>query len=248
MDFFGLMTVAAAGFFNYKGYFDISLDGELVLGTRSFGLVANLHFRVAFGERPVLNSLGQPTGLQEYFFTVEFAGGASLRAFGITFAGVDISASVTAAGEGRVPLVVEASASVKILFIRISVSMRFTIGYVELPKRVYLAGNPTGDAPPVGSGGRQRRAHLNMGSRSGIRGIADSMSAADAGELYIIEHVGSDASGETVRVKFGGRETIFKGVKKLVAFGGEGDDHIYVKEGHFRRRVPRRQRRRRVRL
>ena len=54
MDFFGLVTLQASGMFNYKGYFDISLDGELVLGTRSFGLVANFHFRVAFGERPVV--------------------------------------------------------------------------------------------------------------------------------------------------------------------------------------------------
>ena len=92
MDFFGLVTLSAAGSFNYKGYFDISLDGELVLGSRSFGLVANFHFRVAFGERDVV---GQP-GLTEFFFLVEFSGGASLRAFGITFAGVNIAASVTA--------------------------------------------------------------------------------------------------------------------------------------------------------
>jgi hypothetical protein len=38
-------------------------------------------------------------------------------------------------------------------------------------------------------------------------------------------------AGEILRVVFSGRETIFKGVKKLVAFGGAGDDHIYVKDG-----------------
>jgi Ca2+-binding RTX toxin-like protein len=59
------------------------------------------------------------------------------------------------------------------------------------------------------------------------RGLAEG--AGD--ELYKIEHLGSDANGEIVRVIFSGRETIFKGVKKLVAFGGEGDDHIYVEEG-----------------
>jgi Ca2+-binding RTX toxin-like protein len=32
-------------------------------------------------------------------------------------------------------------------------------------------------------------------------------------------------------VVFSGRETIFKGVKKLVAYGDGGDDHIYVKDG-----------------
>ena len=104
MDFFGLVTLRPTACFNYKGYFDISLDGELVLGTRSFGLVANFHFRVAFGERPVVET----PGLTEFFFLVEFSGGASLRAFGINFGGVDIDVSVTAHGEGRVPLVVEA--------------------------------------------------------------------------------------------------------------------------------------------
>ena len=69
--------------------------------------------------------------------------------------------------------------------------------------------------------------YLNMGDRNAQRGIAEG---AD-NELYIIEHVGGDASGEIIRVKFSGRETIFKGVKKIVAFGGEGDDHVYVTEG-----------------
>ena len=223
MDFFGLVTLKAKGMFNYKGYFDISLDGELVLGTRSFGLVANFHFRVAFGEREVA---GTP-GLTEFFFLVEFSGGAKLRAFGITFAGVNISAKLEAAGEGRVPVKVSAKASVKILFVKIKVSMSFTLGYIELPKKVYLAGNPTGDAriwnPQTASG----VLYLNMGSRNSIRNIGEG--ATD--ELYVIEHLGSDTKGEIIRVVFSGRETIYKGVKKVVAFGDAGDDHIYVKEG-----------------
>jgi hypothetical protein len=210
LDFFGLMTVQAFGMFNYKGYFDISLDGELVLGSRSFGLVSSLHFRVAFGERPVLAT----PGLNEYFFLVEFSGSASLRAFGITFAGVDIAAAVTASGEGRVPLVVRASASVKILFVRIRVSMSFTIGYIELPKKVYLAGNGVGDVRIWNPGASNGVLYLNMGDRNAERGLAEG--AGD--ELYTIERVGADASGEIIRVVFSGRETIFKGVKKLVAY------------------------------
>ena len=34
MDFFGLVTLKATGFFNYKGYFDITLDGGLTLGKK----------------------------------------------------------------------------------------------------------------------------------------------------------------------------------------------------------------------
>ena len=135
MDFFGLATMSASGFFNYKGYFDISLDGGFTLGTSSFGLVASFHFQVAFGERQVE---GEPEGITEFFFTVNASGSAKLRAFGITFAGISIGFDVTAAGSGRVPIVVSAHASVKILFVRISVSMSFTLGYIELPRVVYL--------------------------------------------------------------------------------------------------------------
>ncbi|MBT8144808.1 MAG: hypothetical protein KJO55_08905, partial [Gammaproteobacteria bacterium] len=116
LNFFGLAQMSAYGMFNYKGHFDISLDGGFTLGTSSFGLVAKFHFRVAFGEREVADT----PGLTEYFFLVEASGSASLRAFGITFASISIGFKIEAAGEGRVPLIVNARASVKILFIRIS--------------------------------------------------------------------------------------------------------------------------------
>jgi hypothetical protein len=60
--------------------------------------------------------------------------------------------------------------------------------------------------------------YLNMGDRNSIRGLAEGA----GNELYTIERVGADASGEILRVVFSGRETIFKGVKKLVAYGGAG--------------------------
>ena len=146
---------------------------------------------------------------------------------GSTIDSVDIGASITAAGSGRVPLVMEAHASVKILFVRISVSMSFTLGYIELPKMVYLAGNPSGDARIWNPAAANGVLYLNTGSRNSIRGIGEGA----GNEMYTIEHMGSDASGETLRVVFSGRETIFRGVKKLVAYGDGGDDHIYVKDG-----------------
>ena len=224
IDFFGLAQMSASGFFNYKGYFDITLDGGFTLGSSSFGLVAKFHFNVGFGERQVA---GEPEGITEYYFHVGASGSASLRAFGISFASVGISFDVTAAGSGRVPLVVSAKASVKILFVKISVSMSFTIGYVELPRIVYLAGNGSGD-PRLWSGAEGDGVlYLNMGSRNAQRGIGEGVTD----ELYTIEHVSSDSTGETVRVKFSGREKIYKGVKKIVAYGGEGSDYIFVNQG-----------------
>mgnify|MGYP000932417685 CR=1 FL=1 len=60
-------------------------------------------------------------------------GSSSGSAYVVATGQVDFALGTDTAGSGRVPLVVHASASVKILFIRISVSMSFTIGYVELP-------------------------------------------------------------------------------------------------------------------
>lgn len=113
------------------------------------------------------------------------------------------------------------------LFFSISVSMSFTLGYIELPRPVYLAGNASNGRiwTPDSTGGVLT---LNMGSRNTIRGIG----ANAANELYKIEHVSGDRqTGETVRVIFSGREQVFKGVKKIVASGDAGADHIYVGEG-----------------
>jgi Ca2+-binding RTX toxin-like protein len=105
--------------------------------------------------------------------------------------------------------------------------MSFTLGYIELPKMVYLAGNPTGDARAWNPATANGVLYLNMGDRNTIRGIGEG----EGNELYKIERLGADANGEILRVVFSGRETIFKGVRKIVAFGGAGDDHIYVNEG-----------------
>ena len=140
--FFGIANMSASGWFNSKGHFDITLDGGLTLGSSSFGLVASFRFNVGFGERQVA---GEPEGITEYYFHVGASGSAKLRAFGITFAWVSIGFDVTAAGSGRVPVTVSARASVKILFVKIKVSMSFNLGYIELPKIVYLAGNANGD-------------------------------------------------------------------------------------------------------
>jgi hypothetical protein len=225
MDFFGLMTVQAFGHVQLQGLF------------RHFARrrTRPRHPQLRPGRQPALPGrlrrapVVATPGLTEYFFLVEFSGGARLRAFGITFAGVDIGASITASGEGRVPLVASASASVKILFVRISVSMSFTHGLHRAAEEGLPGGQPDGRRPPVGSGGqRQRRALPEHGcpqQHPRHRAKAKATSCTPSSTL------GSDASGETLRVVFSGRETIFKGVKKLVAFGGDGDDHIYVKEG-----------------
>jgi hypothetical protein len=108
--------------FNYKGYFDISLDGELVLGTRSFGLVPTC----TSGSPSASGRWLATPGLTEYFFLVEFSAVPACAPSASPSPASTSAPAVTASGSGRVPLVVRASASVKILFVRISVSMSFT--------------------------------------------------------------------------------------------------------------------------
>jgi hypothetical protein len=100
------VTLQARECSTYKGYFDISLDGELVLGTRKLTAWSRTSTsRVAFGERPVA---GNARAHRVSSSPWEFSGGAACGAFGINFGGVNIAASVTAHGEGRVTLEVHA--------------------------------------------------------------------------------------------------------------------------------------------
>src|SRR5205085_6343603 len=116
-----------------NGYFDIAARGELVLGTRSFGLVGEFRFRVNLDEKT--DAL---TGVKVYRFGVRFDADVSARLFGFSFAGIGLSASLTAEGSGRVDLVARVTVRIKILFVKVSKTVRFKIGTVQLPTAIYL--------------------------------------------------------------------------------------------------------------
>ena len=231
-DFFGLASMSASGWIDSKGHFGLRLHGEMVLGSRSFGLVGEFTFSVLLKEET-----NPANGLTEYHFRVFFSADVDARLFGITFAGVGLSASVEARGAGgEVDLVASVTVRIKILFIRISKTVRFKIGTIQLPKQVYLAGE--GPSATVGTalwrGATTPQAlYLNMGQRAQAagdftgRGIGDS----NASEIFIIEHVGGTAGNETLRVKGMGREKTYVGVTMLYAYAGNGSDTIIVREG-----------------
>ena len=64
---------------------------------------------------------------------------------------------------------VSANASIKILFVKIKVSMGFTLGYVELPKVVHLAGEGAGGKEQIWSRNNEATATAGDGSLS-LRG------------------------------------------------------------------------------
>ena len=85
--------------------------------------------------------------------------------------------------------------------------------------------------PPLSNG--DGVLYLNMGDRNAQRGIAERRRG---NEIYMIEHVGRRCefqNGETIRVKFSGREKIYRGVTSEIVGIRQASaiDHIYVAEG-----------------
>ena len=105
----------------------------MVIGSSSFGLIGEFHFRV---RSQMLTRT--PFG-NTYIF--ELSGGASVeaRVFGITLAGVGLDFSFTAQGAGRTKIELSVTVRIHLLFVTIKKTARFTIGYLELPPLVYLA-------------------------------------------------------------------------------------------------------------
>ncbi|HET6548786.1 MAG TPA: calcium-binding protein, partial [Solirubrobacter sp.] len=228
MDFFGLASMSARGWVRSNGHFALQLHGELVLGSRSFGLVGEFNFRVFLTEVPKEDNPDET----EYAFGASFSASVDARLFGISLAGVSLSASVGARGAGQTDLIAEVTVRIHLLFFTISKTATFKIGTIMLPRPVYLAGD--GPSASLGtaawSGGEL---YLNMGLRAASnanfsgRGVGDE----SADEIFIVEHVDGAAGNETIKVKGMGREKVYSGVSKIVAYADAGNDTIIVREG-----------------
>jgi len=113
----------------------------------------------------------------------------SARLFGITFASLGLGFSFDAVGQGgSIDVTASVTVRIKILFIKVSKTVRFHIGTIELPKPIHLAGDSA--SPRVWTGSNNGELHLNMGSRASDRGVAESQTD----EGFIIEHVSGDAA------------------------------------------------------
>ena len=89
-DFFGLATMGVDGWINSKGYFDIQLHGELVLGSHDFGIVGDFGFHVWLRDQDSDRSI---PGQSEYRFGVCFNAEVHARLFGFSFGSVGVSGS-----------------------------------------------------------------------------------------------------------------------------------------------------------
>ena len=180
IDIFGIATLSGNIFLDSKGNFDVDLRGRMVIGSDSFGLVGEFHFRIRS------EATEDAFGNSYYLFELTLGASVKVRAFGITLLGVGISASFTAEGAGRVPIKLDIAVSIDLGLFSITKHAKFTLGYLELPKPVYL-GSASGDTDPAndlddgssntptwnGTDASPQPLYLNVGSRASLRNIAE---------------------------------------------------------------------------
>ncbi|MGZ6715887.1 MAG: hypothetical protein ACXVFG_14140, partial [Gaiellaceae bacterium] len=230
MDFFGLATLSAQGWVNSDGFFDFKISGRLVLGSENFGVVGQFSFRVFLRMDPDPDPSSPTYGANVYHFGLSFSASVKAKLFGITLAGLGLSASFEAFGGGSVDVVVTVKVTIDLLLGSITKTAHFKIGTLQLPKPVFLAGDKGGAADPQNHGvatWSTGELWLNMGGRASIRGVGED----EPDETFIIDHVSGVAGNETIKVTAMGRQQIFAGVTSIHGFGGGGNDLILVHEG-----------------
>ena len=90
------------------------------------------------------------SGAGTYVFSLGGSASVKVRVFGITLLGVgpafNFGLDTSYAGDdGRVKIELSVTVKIHLLFVTVSKTARFTIGYLQFPKPTYLAGNGTGD-------------------------------------------------------------------------------------------------------
>ena len=229
IDFFGILTINGSGFLDSRGNFDITLQGRFVIGSDDFGLSGQATFRV-------WNIVSADTsGNPIYDFGLSIDASLRARLFGITLAGVGFNVTFSAssrdgdASGGRVKIQLSVTVSIDLGLFSISKTARFTIGYLQFPPPVFLAGDADGpDAnlqnnwDPAGDG----ILYLNVGSRAGFRNIAED----ETDEAYVIRDGGFDDEGRRLtQISAFGRTNSFANVTEIRArtFDG-GADQLFI--------------------
>ncbi len=235
IDFFGILKIDGHGFVDSRGNFDITLEGHFVIGTEDFGLSGDATFRV--WNITSSDSSGNPV----YDFGLSISASLKAKLFGITLAGVGFNVTFAASSRdsdgGRVRIELSITVEVTILFITFSKTASFTVGYLQLPQPVFLAGDANGreDSPnwdPVDGG----ELFLNVGGRRGQRNIAhdcpDTNDAAEdecRDEPYIIRDGGFDDEGRPlILVTAFGRTNTFANVTGIRATFDDGTDQLFI--------------------
>jgi Ca2+-binding RTX toxin-like protein len=228
IDFFGIATINGYGYFDSNGNFDVTLNGRLVLGSDDWGIRLSASIRV-------LSEYNSSTGTYRLFLSV--GGQAEVRAFGFTFAGINIGVTFEArSGQGAVEVRLSVHVSVEIDFglfsIEIGGTVAFTIGTLELPQPSYLGGSTTPGIRFNPGATVNGPLVLLMGGRANER----NFSTAITNEGFVVDVLAAEGLVGTeqsyyVRVTGLGRSREFHNVTRIVADAGDGDDSITVRGG-----------------
>ena len=226
IDFFGLATLAATGSFDSTGDFNLTLTGDFLLGSHSFGLEGGFTFHIQSTHTFVSNKV-------HYIFDLSGSANVDVFAFGIDLAGVGLGFSFHAEGAGRTPLTLTVDVRIHLLFFTITKTAHFTIGYLQLPESPQLAGNTTGD--PTGFDGGSLT--LNTGPRAGDRNVGqpDPVNNPNPDESYTISQVAGDSTNARLKIVGFGRTEFYPAdpsvapdVTSINAILGDGNNTIII--------------------
>ena len=224
VDFFSIATLSGRGWLDYSGNFMAQLDGGMQIGPNGFCIEGNFHFTVT--SIATIDATGNPY----YLFDLSLSAQATVHVFGISLVSAGLGASFHAEGAGSVAIQMTVNVDIHILFWTITKSATFTVGYLNLPRPIYLAGYQADGRSWSDAGGDL---YLNMGDRAGWRydpARADQ-AAAEQDESFTIEQIDGDENGATIRVTAFGRSRTYTNVRSIHASGGSGRDTLVVTEG-----------------
>ena len=191
----------------------------MTIGSSDFGLRGDFSFHISSQFFPA-------TATTTAYYQFRLGGSASVkvRAFGITLAGVGLSFNFEVSGTGRVPITLEVRIEVDLFLFSISETARFTIGYLMLPRPIYLAGSQANGQLWGGD-----KLYLNVGSRSSYRDIAEADVDEPKDEGYLIEQVGvGTLRGVKIKVTAFGRSQVFDNVTSIEGRFGDGNDSVVI--------------------
>ncbi|MFO0937119.1 MAG: beta-propeller fold lactonase family protein [Gemmataceae bacterium] len=201
-NLFDVITIDMSGFFDSRGYFGLTLEGSIKLGTDDFGVQASGKFYIESSKDVPLD------------FEASIEG--KIRAFGVTLLGAAIGVEYDGYGPGD-NKTGEITAEAAVTVLGITNSVEFTVGYLLLE---------TTDTPALGRmDGNVLR--LNVGDDAKNR----SVSQDSKDEAYTITSLGdSTGGGKKIRVRAFGSTLIFDNVTSISGDFGDGDDQVSLVE------------------
>ena len=238
ISFFGLGNLGGSVDLYSNGDFQVSLHGDLLLGSRAFGLggafsigVSSLHYQ-------------KPSDPNTYYQLHIWASAeVSVYVAGLTFASVGVGFDVsldtgTAGADGKVKIEASVTVKLKILFVTLTFHVNVTIGYLQLPPPTYLAGAcaygstcSTTQLRFWDNNGAPATLYLNVGDQSRRTARNIGTLATDNAESFIIEQVDGTAGDATIKVTAFGRSNTYQHVSGIVGQFGDGADAVFVKDG-----------------